>query len=179
MNAREAESLILNNMPLVWRAARAHKRRAPHHIDIDDIVSSGTIGLIKAASKYDESQGQFENFAAAKIRGEILEAHRSLDHLSRNHRKAVKKQKAKEVVQINMPNWDAATEKNYDKQPLTWDDLREQRRSLTFAERIFLALYCIEKFTIREIGQVFGVQQATAYEKFTAIKRKLRNHQPA
>jgi RNA polymerase sigma factor FliA len=68
----------------------------PAILDYEDILSYGTIGLIEALDRYDNSKGvKFETYAISRIRGAIIDALRSLDRLPRSVR-----QKAKRLEQV-------------------------------------------------------------------------------
>jgi RNA polymerase sigma factor for flagellar operon FliA len=70
----------------------------PAILDYEDILSYGTIGLIEALDRYDDSKGvKFETYAISRIRGSIIDALRSLDRLPRSVR-----QKAKKLEQIHV-----------------------------------------------------------------------------
>src|SRR6185503_15848049 len=70
----------------------------PAILDYEDILSYGTIGLIEALDRYDDSKGvKFETYAISRIRGAIIDALRSLDRLPRSVR-----QKAKQLEQIHI-----------------------------------------------------------------------------
>lgn len=48
-------------------------RRLPSHVDIDDLISAGSLGYAKAASIHDPVRGPLDAFAILKIRGAILD----------------------------------------------------------------------------------------------------------
>ena len=58
------------------------------HVEIDDLISSGVIGLMEAAERFDpERVDRFEAFAEFRIRGAMLDDLRSRDTLSRDMRR--------------------------------------------------------------------------------------------
>jgi RNA polymerase sigma factor FliA len=72
----------------VEKVARRLVRKLPRHVDLDDLVSAGMIGLIEAAERFDPSRGEkFEAFAEFRIRGAMLDELRSRDSLSRDMRR--------------------------------------------------------------------------------------------
>lgn len=74
------EQLILEHMPLVRLVARVIAKRLPQHIEMDDLISAGTVGLLEAAERFEQSKhAQFGTFAQFRIRGAILDSLRSLD----------------------------------------------------------------------------------------------------
>jgi RNA polymerase sigma factor for flagellar operon FliA len=85
------ERLILEHMPQVHFIARRIHERLPGNVALDDLVSTGMIGLISAIDNYDESQGaKLKTYAEYKIRGFILDSLRSMDWASRHRRKKAK-----------------------------------------------------------------------------------------
>jgi len=62
------------------------------HIDYDDLISCGTLGLIDAIEKFDSNRGvKFETYASIRIRGTILDQLRKQDWLPSSVRQKVKK----------------------------------------------------------------------------------------
>jgi RNA polymerase sigma factor for flagellar operon FliA len=68
-------------------ARRIHER-LPQHVDIEDLVSAGVVGLMDAFSKFDASKKvQFRSYAQFRIRGAILDSLRTLDWSPRELRR--------------------------------------------------------------------------------------------
>jgi RNA polymerase sigma factor for flagellar operon FliA len=66
-------------------------RRLPQHVDRDELVSAGSLGLADAFTRRGDMSGQeFEAFAACRIRGAMLDELRRLDAMSRGSRRAAK-----------------------------------------------------------------------------------------
>lgn len=60
----------------------------PEHLEVDDLINDGVVGLMDALNRFDPSKGiKFQTFAATRIRGAILDALRALDWASRGARK--------------------------------------------------------------------------------------------
>ena len=87
----ERDRLILENLPQVkWIARRVHES-IQGRVDLDDLVSVGTIGLIAAIDRFDPArQLQLKTYAEHKIRGAMMDHLRSLDVLSRDDRRRTK-----------------------------------------------------------------------------------------
>jgi RNA polymerase sigma factor FliA len=84
----ERERLILENMPQVKLIARRIHDRVPNSISLDDLISTGVVGLISAIDRYDPTQGvKLKTYAEYKIRGAILDSLRQLDWAPRQQRK--------------------------------------------------------------------------------------------
>ncbi|HEY6351455.1 MAG TPA: FliA/WhiG family RNA polymerase sigma factor [Candidatus Angelobacter sp.] len=72
---------------LVHAIARKIKRRLPAHVDINDLVQTGVIGLLEASHRYDTARSiDFETYARSRITGAILDELRRLDPCSRHDR---------------------------------------------------------------------------------------------
>jgi RNA polymerase sigma factor for flagellar operon FliA len=84
----EREQLLVEHLPIVRFLARRIHERLPQHVELDDLVSAGMVGLIDAFSKFDHSKKvQFKSYAQFRIRGAILDSLRSLDWSPRDLRR--------------------------------------------------------------------------------------------
>jgi RNA polymerase sigma factor for flagellar operon FliA len=85
------DELITGHLHLVTAVAAHVRRSVSVHIELDDLVHAGTIGLFDAASKYRaEKEVAFSTYAKHRIRGAILDSLRQLDWASRDMRKRYK-----------------------------------------------------------------------------------------
>src|SRR5579875_3401338 len=74
------EALVLEHVSLVRFVARRIASRLPQHIELDDLISAGMLGLLDAAVKFDGSkQVQFKSYAQFRIRGAIVDSLRTMD----------------------------------------------------------------------------------------------------
>jgi RNA polymerase sigma factor FliA len=74
-------------MAMVRRHAYRLARRLPSHVNVDDLMGAGYVGLADALHKYDRSgPDRFEAYADFRIRGAMLDELRSYDPLSRDLR---------------------------------------------------------------------------------------------
>jgi RNA polymerase sigma factor for flagellar operon FliA len=81
------DRLILTYAPLVKFVAGRVGASLPAHVDEQDLVSYGLLGLIGAIERYDpDREIKFETFAMARIRGAIIDELRSLDWVPRSVR---------------------------------------------------------------------------------------------
>jgi RNA polymerase sigma factor for flagellar operon FliA len=84
----ERDRLLLEHLPTVRFVARRIHERLPQHVDMEDLVSAGMVGLIDAFSKFDHAkQVQFKSYAQFRIRGAILDSLRTLDWSPRELRR--------------------------------------------------------------------------------------------
>jgi RNA polymerase sigma factor FliA len=85
------EQLILEHLPQVKLIARRIHERLPVSVSLDDLISTGVVGLIAAIDRYDTSHDvKLKTYAEYKIRGAILDSLRGLDWAPRQQRKRSK-----------------------------------------------------------------------------------------
>lgn len=88
----ERERLILQHLPQVRLIARRIQERLPENISLEDLISTGVIGLIAAIDNFDPSQNvKLKTYAEYKIRGAILDSLRGLDWAPRQKRRQAKR----------------------------------------------------------------------------------------
>src|SRR5258708_10978958 len=84
----ERDELVLKHLPLVRAIAIRVYENLPVHVDVDDLVHAGIMGLFDAALKFNgEKQVSFHGYAKHRIKGEILDSLRDMDWASRDLRK--------------------------------------------------------------------------------------------
>jgi RNA polymerase sigma factor for flagellar operon FliA len=100
----ERERRVVELLPLVRRVALKIRRNLPAHVELDDLIGAGTLGLLDAAQKFDvRRKVQIESYARHRIRGAILDGLRSLDTVSRDLRKKSKKlEETARVLQLKL-----------------------------------------------------------------------------
>lgn len=90
------EEVIKRYSPMIKYVANRIAMRLPPHIEVDDLISVGVLGLMDAITKYDSSRGaKFKTYAEFRVRGAILDELRSLDWVPRSIR-----QKASAVEKV-------------------------------------------------------------------------------
>ena len=84
----ERNAMVLDELPQVYYIASRILERLPQHVELEDLVHAGVIGLLEAHKNYDGAKNaQFKTFAKFRIRGAILDSLRELDWGSRSLRK--------------------------------------------------------------------------------------------
>ena len=98
---RAQEQLVRKHASLVKKVAYRMIHRLPSSVEVEDLVSVGTIGLLHAIENFDESKGtRFQSYAEFRIKGAMLDELRTYDFMSRTARgKANKVEKARERLQ--------------------------------------------------------------------------------
>jgi len=91
INPGQPQLVVQNYFNLVQAIARKIKRRLPAHVDVDDLVQTGMIGLLEASSRFDASRMvDFSSYANSRITGAILDELRKWDTCSRQDRKTAR-----------------------------------------------------------------------------------------
>ncbi|MBN1827071.1 MAG: FliA/WhiG family RNA polymerase sigma factor [Candidatus Eisenbacteria bacterium] len=87
-NKRLRDRLILEYMPLVKYVAGRLAVGLPPSVQIEDLIGSGTLGLMSAVERYDPGRdNKFSTFAISRIRGAMLDELRSMDWVPRSVRR--------------------------------------------------------------------------------------------
>lgn len=86
--AVDRDLMLMEHLPTVRCVARRIHERLPQHVELEDLISAGVVGLIDAFSKFDHSKKvQFKSYAQFRIRGAILDSLRTLDWSPRELRR--------------------------------------------------------------------------------------------
>ena len=89
---RRRTDIVQEHMPLVGHLVREMLARVPAHVNRDDLMSAGYAALVHAARGFDPDRGvPFARFAAARVRGALLDELRGLDWASRSVRQRARR----------------------------------------------------------------------------------------
>lgn len=89
---RRRDDVVAAHMPLVAHLVREMLSHLPAHVHRDDLLSAGYAALVTAARSFDADRGvPFARFAAARIRGAVLDELRGLDWASRSVRRRARR----------------------------------------------------------------------------------------
>jgi RNA polymerase sigma factor for flagellar operon FliA len=89
------DRVVLEHLPLVKAIAVRVHENLPVHVDLDDLVHAGILGLFDAATKYNpDKKVVFSSYAKHRIKGAILDSLRQLDWASRDLRRRHKQVEA-------------------------------------------------------------------------------------
>ena len=145
------DRVVLEHLPLVKAIAIRVHENLPVHVDLDDLVHAGILGLFDAATKFDpEKQVAFSSYAKHRIKGSILDSLRQLDWASRDLRRRHK--------QIEAATRDLASE------------LQRTPTEAEIAERLGID---VEKWRqmmmeLRNVGLISANTRATEHEDLPA-----------
>jgi RNA polymerase sigma factor FliA len=80
----DRNDLVMQELSQVNYIAQRIRERLPQHVELEDLVNAGVIGLLEASRTFDPSKNaQFKTFAKFRIRGAILDSLRDSDWGSR------------------------------------------------------------------------------------------------
>jgi RNA polymerase sigma factor for flagellar operon FliA len=83
--------LILEHLPQIKYIAHRISAKLPSHVELNDLVSAGVLGLLDAVEKFDPGRGvKFKTYAELRVKGAILDSLRNLDWAPRSLRKRSK-----------------------------------------------------------------------------------------
>lgn len=103
------DQVILDHLPQVELLARRLHRRCPQ-VELDDLISAGTVGLIQAVDRFDPSRNlKLKTLAEHRISGALLDYLRQVDPLPRAVRQFQKRRDAilqSFAAQTEMPTQD-------------------------------------------------------------------------
>ncbi len=89
---REEEETILEHLPLVKWIAYRLAVRLPYNLEVQDLISAGSLGLLQAMRDFDPSRkNRFQTYASIRVRGAMLDAIREQDWTPRSFRDRYKK----------------------------------------------------------------------------------------
>jgi RNA polymerase sigma factor for flagellar operon FliA len=87
----DRDELITECLPLVKFIAHRISARLPAHVEVDDLIHSGILGLMDAVKKFEPDRNvKFKTYAEQRIRGAILDGLRDLDWVPRSLRRKKK-----------------------------------------------------------------------------------------
>lgn len=87
----DQERIVKNFAPKVKYLALRLKARLPRNIELGELISAGTLGLMESFSKFNPGLGiKFDTYAESRIRGAMLDELRRLDWFPRALRRRVR-----------------------------------------------------------------------------------------
>src|SRR5689334_290140 len=92
LSMEERDGVVLAHLSLVRAIAIRVHETLPVHVDLDDLIHAGVLGLFDAATKYNSAKNvAFQAYAKHRIKGAILDSLREMDWASRDLRKRQKR----------------------------------------------------------------------------------------
>ena len=169
--AEAREVLIERNLRLVAHIAKKYQNAEE---DMEDLISIGTIGLIKAVSSFDAGKGKLSTYASRCIDNELLMLLRS-------------KKKSSREVSLFEPIYHDGGEaiyvmdqvkdtKNVDENWLENIALSEAMKHLDEREKHILNLRFFQSRTQMEVAEEIGISQAQVSRLEKSALKQLRKY---
>jgi len=90
-DASERNKVILEHMPLIKKTAKWMHAKYEQHLDYDEIVNIGVLGMMEALETYNpDREVAFTKYCVYRIRGKILDYVRAQDWVPRGTRRIFK-----------------------------------------------------------------------------------------
>ena len=225
LSPSERDELTHQCLPLVKRLAGRLAGRLPAHVDVQDLIQAGLLGLLDALDKFDRERGvRFWTYAEVRIRGAMLDSLRGLDWVPRSvrrRRRQIEQAFTKLEATLRRPATDQELAKELgvevsslgkildevrgpeiglvavedledsakfvvngeESDPFVLVEKRELRQHLTTAvealperERLVITLYYHEELTMKEVGEVLGVNESRISQIHSKAVLRLRSH---
>jgi RNA polymerase sigma factor for flagellar operon FliA len=91
LSKEQRDQIVLDHLSLVKAIAIRVHENLPVHVDLDDLIHAGVMGLFDAVTKYDGAKNvAFHAYAKHRIKGAILDSLRESDWASRDLRRRQK-----------------------------------------------------------------------------------------
>ena len=160
--------------------------------DREDLVAWGVVGLVQAAQRYrDGSEASFGAYAAPRVRGQVLDALRARDPLTRSARQAYRAAREADpglpqpAVEVSL---DRYMERGAEPPVVArcraardrrWPRISRELRSLPATERAVLVLSYGRGMTLKEIGARVGLSESGVCRARARALVRLRERCPA
>ena len=90
-SAARGPELVLKHLNLVRRIANQMVRRMPSNVDAQDLIQTGMLGLLEAATRYEcRRDASFATYAKRRIRGAMIDSLRRCDWGTRQLRRRLR-----------------------------------------------------------------------------------------
>jgi RNA polymerase sigma factor for flagellar operon FliA len=153
LSAAERDQLIIRYAPWVKFIALRMAAKLPAHIQAEDLISAGIIGLIDALDKFNPAREvQFKTYAQIRIQGAMKDELRSLDWASRSVR-----QKAKRLEQAY-----AALEQDLGRPPSSEEVASSMGIPMAEFEEMLDDVKGTSLVSLEEIGQTVAAEEKSS-----------------
>jgi RNA polymerase sigma factor for flagellar operon FliA len=165
--------LMEHYLPIVKYAAERLSTKLPEEVDVDDLISAGTFGLVDAIKAFDLSRGvKFETYCAQRIRGAILDELRSMDWVPRLVRsRAHKVERARSVLEMELGR--KPTEQELSKKMhMRLGDFRKLQRDAKAVGMVSLSRKWFETDNNRDVREIDVLEDKRSEDPFAHFQAK-------
>lgn len=155
--------------------------------DREDLIAWGLVGLVQAANRFrDDGGAPFGAYAARRVRGQVLDALRQRDPLTRTARREFREARAQDpnvappFVEVSLDRCvqhgaePRVAEACRSRQDRRWATVAAHVRALPRTERRVIVLSFGHGLTLREIGSVIGLSESGVCRVRSRALRRLR-----
>jgi len=189
MTTRDFDDRIIAHLGFARAVAARSLDPRCRGADREDLIAWGVFGLVQAARRYRGDLGApFGAYAARRVRGQVLDALRERDPLTRTERRAFRAaQKVSEdlpppYVEISLDRLAELGDEEITRGTASraavdprWRRVAAQLQALTPLERRVIVLAYAREMTLREIGVRVGLSESGACRVRARALRKLRD----
>ncbi len=162
-------------------------------VNRDDLIAWGVLGLVQAAQRYrGDLSGSFAAYAAQRVRGQVLDALRERDPLTRTARRAYREARARgddlppPYIEVSLDRLAALGHAPLPSTPAVdaercratrdkrWSRVARELRRLPAQERRVLVLSFGRGLTLREIGREVGLSESGVCRVRTRALQRVR-----
>jgi len=166
------KTLVEENMYLARAIAGKKKRQLPAHISYDEILSAAYMGLVEAASRFDESKGfAFTTFAYPRIFGAITDYLRQIGWGKRGE----------SVIAYSLDT-------PLNDEDMYWKDTLESKETISDREenleiiakglspmaKHILGLYFYDNLSMKEIGNYYNISEGRVSQLILQCKSQIK-----
>ena len=188
ITSENREEVITKYSPMIKYVANRIAMRLPPHVEVDDLISVGVLGLMDAITKYDPTRGaKFKTYAEFRVRGAILDELRSMDWVPRSVR-----QKASNVDAVvkklegklrRKPEDEEALSQLKDIAPSPAEVaeqnelktlIQQQLAGMDVAQREIVLLRDFHDLSYAEIAEVMEIRAGTVMSRLHRARKELR-----
>jgi RNA polymerase sigma factor for flagellar operon FliA len=159
-----------------YSAERLHSK-LPDKVEIDDLISAGTFGLMDAIDAFDPSRGvKFETYCAPRIKGSILDELRSMDWVPRLVRaRAHQLARATHSLEMHLGR-KPVEEEIADELDMDMDEFSRLQRDANAVGLVSLNTKCNESDSDKEVSEIDIIKDKKSEDPLLeAQKRDLKN----
>lgn len=174
----ETHASVEAYMPLVHSiASMVSGKGLPPNIEYDDLVSDGTVGLMKAWDNFDPKRGvKFETYASYRIRGEILDGLKNYNPVPYRVQVMVR-DLAKKGVKSVVSRKEKEADELLEKKELSEDEFKLALKRIKKIVSASALMYLLSIQEMSEAGveaQVPGEVTPASEVDFAELKNKIR-----
>ena len=168
-DARQA--IVIRNQPLVRMVASRMPRRLQRRIGFEELVQMGSLGLLYAVDRFDPAQTQFSTYAVQCIHGYLCNGLNAESWVKRAGQRKDRQRResglpserklmlSNVIGHIDDERFDFDKTSPDLKRVEQVEEARRLMKPLKKREAIFVLLYYYEDWSMREIGEHFGISR--------------------